>query len=103
MGQSESAGSGGGGASCFAALAHLALHHHLSGDAGDLTVGHGAWDPHPEETKREGEGQVRVNALSFTGVGVDTVSPKVNYTVYANPEAGKYLKPMLRGEQGSFM
>lgn len=45
MDQSEAAGSGGGGASCIAALTRLSLHHHLPGNAGDLTVGHRTWDP----------------------------------------------------------
>lgn len=48
MDQSEAAGSGGGGASCIAALTRLSLHHHLPGNAGDLTVGHRTWDPRPE-------------------------------------------------------
>lgn len=36
----ETAGSGGGGTSCFTALTHLPLHHHLPGNTGDLTIGH---------------------------------------------------------------
>lgn len=54
-GRSEAAaGSGGGGASRLAALAHLPLHHHLPGNAGDLTVCHHTGDPRPERgTKRE--------------------------------------------------
>lgn len=48
MDQSEAAGSGGGGASCIAALTRLSLHHHLPGNTGDLTVGHRTWDPRPE-------------------------------------------------------
>lgn len=41
----DAAGSGGGGASCVAALTHLTSHHHLPGDAGDLTIRHRTWDP----------------------------------------------------------
>lgn len=44
-GPRETAGSRGGGATCVAALARLPLHHHLPGDAGDLTIRHHTRDP----------------------------------------------------------
>lgn len=45
IGRRTDGASGGGGRARLAALAHLSLHHHLPGNAGDLPVGDHALDP----------------------------------------------------------
>ena len=73
VGRSEAAGSGGGGASCIAALTHLALHHHLPGNAGDLTICYRTRNPRLQLCLLSQRGHPRLLPKEETGPPVSRV------------------------------